>query len=136
MNIETCKNYKAWLKYITKQDTEPYLENIDLDILHDNFCMMHYIKEHQVMDPFDYGVKRYNTEYVEEDVVVMDAAEADHVLGKAPSGVAIGDAYLASVVKGETFEEDPVEVENYWKGSSCAEQEVVDALAALRIGPP
>ena len=65
----------------------------------------------------------------------MDAAETVRVLGKAPLGVAIGDAYLASVVKGECLEEDPEEVEKYWKGNSCAEQEVVEALAALGIGP-
>ena len=48
MNLETCKSPKAWLKYLTKEDTDPYLDNKDTDLLHDNYCMMKYVKESSI----------------------------------------------------------------------------------------
>ena len=63
MNLEKCKSGKAWIKYITKEDEEPYFENIDMDFCHDNYLMMKYIRENQVINPFDYGVKHYQTEF-------------------------------------------------------------------------
>ena len=63
MNLEKCRSSKVWLKYLTKEDEEPYLENVDYDLLHGNFLMMKYVKENEVMNPLDYAVRRYQTEF-------------------------------------------------------------------------
>ena len=73
--------------------------------------------------------------YRKEDPDMVDA-ESDHVIVKAPSGDAVRLAFLAFVVRGDSTEDDPVAVERYRRENSCAEQEVVDALAALRISQP
>ena len=38
--VKSCISTRNWCKYITKEDTNPRLLNVDKEILHDNYQMM------------------------------------------------------------------------------------------------
>ena len=63
MNVETCRSAKKWVKYITKEDTEPIMMDVDQDWVHDNLSMYQYITTHRTINPFDNGVKKHQTSF-------------------------------------------------------------------------
>ena len=83
MNVETTRNAKKWIKYCTKEDTDPIVSNIDLDLCHDNFLMFDYIKNHETLNPFDYGVNRYQTAFKKRRLEEWHATYWDSKIKKA-----------------------------------------------------
>lgn len=51
IHISTLRNWKHWVKYITKEDTEPYYKNIDTNLFHNSWKIYDFIRSNPIFDP-------------------------------------------------------------------------------------